>query len=261
MGAGQHQIRGRLWALGLLCCALALLGCREKDPSLRRVQEAGVLRVGLDPSWPPFEYVDPAGQLVGLDVDLARALAARLGVEAAFVPGGWEGLYGALAAGQFDVILSALPYDPWRTHEVVYSTSYWNAGPAIAAHPEALDLQGPRDLAGRTVHVEFGSEGHMQVRRLAKKIRDLEIVTHETADEALAAAAGDPAAAAVADTVSLRLFIRQGGRLRLVGEPLYDESYVIAMPHDAGTLHRAIDQALSQMRLDGTLDELIARWL
>lgn len=260
MGAGQYQVKGRLRMVALLLCALAV-GCREQDASLRRVQEAGVLRVGIDPSWPPFEYVDGEGELAGLDVDLAREVAARLGLEVAFVPGGWEGLYGALSAGQFDAILSALPYDPWRTHEVLYSTSYWNAGPVIAAHPDAPALSGPRDLAGRAVHVEFGSEGHMQVRRLVKKTPTIEIVTHETADEALAAAAADPAAAAVADAVSARLYIRRGGHLQLVGEPLYDESYAIAVPHDAAALHRAIDRALIEMRQDGTLDELIDRWL
>ena len=58
-----------------------------------------MLRVGLDPSWPPFEFVGERGQVAGLDVDLARAIGDRLGVEVAFVPSGWEGLYAALFAG------------------------------------------------------------------------------------------------------------------------------------------------------------------
>ena len=75
------------WLLVLVC--VALVGCQEKqDPYLARVREAGVLRVGLDPSWPPFEYVDGAsGEVVGLDVDLARAIGRELGIEGVSVTG------------------------------------------------------------------------------------------------------------------------------------------------------------------------------
>ena len=141
-------------AICLPLLVVCLVGCREQDPFLRRVQEAGVLRVGLDPSWPPFESVDERGEVVGLDVDLARAIGYRLGVEVALVPSGWEGLYGALFAGQFDAIISALPYDPWRTREAAYSISYFNAGPVIVTGGA---IERPGDLAGRTVHVEYGS--------------------------------------------------------------------------------------------------------
>ena len=111
--------------------------------------------------------------MVGLDVDLARAIGRELGVEVAFVVSGWEGLYGALYAGQFDAILSALPYDPWRTQEALYSISYFDAGPVIVAHAAGADsaaIEQPKDLAGRTVHVEYGAEGDVQARRLPKKM-------------------------------------------------------------------------------------------
>jgi polar amino acid transport system substrate-binding protein len=242
---------------------LCLLGCgRETDPWLSRVQQAGILRVGIDPSWPPFEYVDPqSGQVAGLDVDLARAIGRRLGVEVAFVPSGWEGLYGALFAGQFDAIISALPYDSWRTKEALYSVSYFNAGPVIVTHAWQTAVSRPRDLAGRAVHVEFGSEGDVQARRLRKKHDGLEIVPHDAADAALEALVQDAEGAAIVDAVSARLFIRDRGELQIVGDPLYDESYVVAVHPRAHSLQQAIDQALIDMRESGELDALLDRWL
>jgi ABC-type amino acid transport substrate-binding protein len=261
-----------------LCLLLVVvpLGCRKtQDPFLARVQEAGVLRVGLDPSWPPFEYVDPAsGDVVGLDVDLARAIGRELGVEVAFVVSGWEGLYGALFAGQFDVILSALPYDPWRTKEALYSISYFNAGPVLVARGDASSALPPdleakdqvRALAGHTVHVEFGAEGDVQARRLLEKGAEIEIVTHDTAAAALDALAGGASGleAALVDAVSARLYLREsanGAGLRTVCQPLYDELYVIAVHPGAASLQAAIDQALVNLRENGELDALLDRWL
>ncbi len=240
------------------------MGCRQDggDPWLARVRSAGVLRVGMDPSWPPFEYVDPeSGQVVGFDVDLARAIGRKMGVEVSFVVSGWEGLYDALYAGQFDAIISALPYDPWRTREVAYSISYFNAGPVIVVHSSERAVARPGDLRGRVVHVEFGAEGDVQARRLRKKLGQLDVVTHATATEALEALLSDPGDAAIVDAVSARLFIRRKGGLKIVGDPLYDELYVIAVHPHARSLQKAIDQALIEMRESGELDELLERWL
>jgi polar amino acid transport system substrate-binding protein len=250
-----------LFAICYLLFAISLVGCKKQDPFLQRVQQAGVLRVGLDPSWPPFEYVDERGDVAGLDVDLARAIGDELGVGVVFVPSGWEGLYDALFAGQFDAIISALPYDPWRTKEAAYSISYFNAGPVVVAHVDERAIDEPRDLAGRAVHVEFGSEGDVQARRLRKRTPDIEVVTHQTSQEALEAVVADPDSAAIVDAVTARLYIRQEGRLQVVGEPLYDESYVIAVHPHAESLQKAIDQALIEMRERGELDALLDRWL
>lgn len=241
---------------------LLLSGCRKQDASLSQVQRAGVLRIGIDPSWPPFESEDPAtGELIGFDVDLARAIGVKLGVQVSFVYSGWEGLYGALAAGQFDAILSALPYDEWRTQEVAYSLSYFNAGPVIVVPADQAGVNRERDLAGRAVHVELGSEGDVQARRLRRKVDLGEIVTHTGAQEALAALHDDPDGVAIVDAVSARLFIREQGGLRVVGEPLYDELYVVAVSAQAQSLRQAIDAALIEMRDSGELAALLERWL
>ena len=173
--------------------------------------------------------------------------------------------YGALFAGQFDAIVSALPYDRWRTKEAAYSISYFNAGPVLVVHALA-DAGGeaiarPGDLAGRTVHVEYGSEGDVQARRLRNKMPDIEIVTHGTAQDALMAVLADPTSAAIADAVTARLTVREEARLEIVGEPLYDESYVIAVHPHAKSLQEAIDRALIEMRESGELDALLDRWL
>lgn len=262
--SGPHHRRYAtrvIWGLVRLAFVLFFLaGCRKRDPFLDRVTSTGVLRVGLDPSWPPFEYVE-GDQIVGLDVDLAHAIGKELGVEVVLVPSGWEGLYGALFAGQFDAVISALPYDPWRTKEAAYSTSYFNAGPVLVVSETQADIASAKDLKGRTVHVELGSEGDVQARRLQKQTPEIAVESHSTAQDALHAAIDDPASVAIVDHVTARLFMRETPGLRVVGKPLYDESYVIAVHPQARSLQQAIDRILIDMRESGQLDQLLDRWL
>ncbi len=259
----HHRRRATRVIWGPALCSLILLllpGCQKQDPFLDRVTSAGVLRVGLDPSWPPFEYVE-GNEIVGLDVDLARAIGNELGVEIVLVPSGWEGLYGALFAGQFDAVISALPYDPWRTQEAAYSISYFNAGPVLVVSETQAGVTSTKDLKGRTVHVELGSEGDVQARRLQKQTPEIAIESHSTAQDALHATIDDPSSVAIVDHVTARLSMRETPGLRIVGKPLYDESYVIAVHPQARSLQQAIDRILVEMRESGQLDRLLDRWL
>ena len=137
---------------------------------------------------------------------------------------------------------------------------------ADSAAESAIERLG--DLSGRTVHVEYGSEGDVQARRLQARWDDLEIETHDTAEEALLAVAEQPDGAAIVDAVSARLYIRSltgeaptRTGLQIVGESLYDELYVIAVHPRAESLQTAINEALVELRESGELDALLDRWL
>jgi ABC-type amino acid transport substrate-binding protein len=106
----------------------------------------------------------------------------------------------------------------------------------------------------------------VQARRLLDQGAQIEIVTHNTAAAALDALQGAASEreVAIVDAISARLALDAsppGARLHIVGQPLYDENYVIAVHRDAASLHAAIDQALVDLRESGELDALLDRWL
>src|SRR5690348_3842448 len=109
------MIRGALLFVGALALAGVLAPAvwwgrlPRPDPAWDRIQASGVLRVGTDATYPPFESIEN-GQYVGYDMDLARALAAGLGVRAEFVNLSLDGQYDALAQDKVDVLISALPF-------------------------------------------------------------------------------------------------------------------------------------------------------
>jgi ABC-type amino acid transport substrate-binding protein len=265
----------RRWATGggvllLLLAAVALgllLRGQGDDRTLDRVQATGELRVGLDASFPPFESLDAAGNVVGFDADLARAVATRLGAEPVFVNIGFDGLYGALLADRVDVVISGLPYDPRRTQDVIYSQPYFNAGQVLVVRTDDSPSAGsgsgtpmPELLAGRTVAVEWGSQADMEARRLKQTVADLETLPQPTAQDALNALVAGEADAAIADAVSVYQFMSaNGGQVRLV-ETLTDEPYVIATRIKSRRLAQAADDALTELRESGTLDAILAKW-
>lgn len=238
---------------------ILLIACRPPSDALDWVLESGVLRVGMDASFPPFEYVDGEGNLVGFDVDLARELAARLGVEPQFVANlPYDGLYDALTAGQVDVVISALYTDPARTADFAYSTPYFDAGQVLVVPGDVEGIGGMEDLAGRTLAVEFGSAGDVEARAWSQRLADLSILPCATAAEALAKVAGGEADAALVDHLSALAWTGEG--LRVVGEPVTEEPYAVAARRQDRHLLRAVNEALEGMGADGTLDRLQERW-
>ncbi|HEY63094.1 MAG TPA: amino acid ABC transporter substrate-binding protein [Caldilineae bacterium] len=231
----------------------------RQDAHWRRIIDTGVWRVAIDPSFPPFESTGPDGELIGFDVDLARAIAVRWGVEVRFELIGFDGLLDSVWAGQVDSVISAYPLQPQYARDVGYSIPYFEAGVVLVAR-EGSGIEGIEDLRGRRVAVEWGSEGDVQARKLARRLGDLSIVPLESPDLAVGAVVDGQADAALVDGVTAALAIGRGDPLMIVGEPLSPAPYVIVTHVRAHALLAAINQALEDLKAEGVLDELRARW-
>ena len=257
--------RYRRWiALGILVLVVGAIAGRlllfRGDSALARIQQSGVWRVGMDPSFPPFENVDGTGQMQGLDVDLARAIAAHWGVKVELVSMGFDQLLDAVAAKRIDSAISGMTVVDYRTKDVSFSSPYIEAGLVLAV-PHGSAVHGTADLAGRRVAVEWGSEGDGEARTLQKLLADAppQLVLRESSDEALAAVAAGDADAAIVDAITLALY--RNADLVAVGAPLQSDPYVVVVPARSPQLLQAVNDALSALAADGTLATLKARWL
>ena len=97
-------------AAALLCGAAS---ARAQD-LLDTVKQAGVLKIAVEGTYPPFTYRGPGGALEGFDIDVAKALAAKLGVKPEFVITEWGGILAGLQAGKYDVIINQVTITPER---------------------------------------------------------------------------------------------------------------------------------------------------
>jgi ABC-type amino acid transport substrate-binding protein len=260
--------------LGLVVCIILLVpglsACGRTDDTWDRVLETGVLRVGMDASFLPFESIATDGTLVGFEVDLARELGQRMGVETQFVPNlPYDGLYDALAVNRVDVVISALVVNPARMADFAYSASYFDAGQVLVVREGESSIEEITDgstelaevLGGCTLAVEFGTQGDMEARKWARRLPDLTIAPYQTAAEALAAVTAGEADAALVDHVSALAVVGEGSGLVIAGEPVVGEPYAVAVRKESQHLLRAINEALAEMEADGTMETLVEQWM
>lgn len=239
---------------------LALMpGEQGKDETWERIQDEGLIRVAMDASYPPFEFIDEGGEVVGYDVDLAWELAGRFGVDVEFVIISFDGLYDALRVGRVDLIISALPFDSRLTEDVVYSHSYFNAGQVLVVRQTESGIVGVEDLPGKRVGVEWGSMGDVEARQLLRRM-EFDLLPYAAPEEALAALDGGELDAAITDVVSTYQFSREQGGISIVGPPVTEDPYVMATRPKSFVVQERVNEAILELSASGFLDELRLRW-
>jgi polar amino acid transport system substrate-binding protein len=238
--------------------ALFVTGCTSSTQAWQRIQSTGTLRVGLDPTYPPFETADD-GELRGIDVDLARALGRELDLDVEFVYFGYDGLYDALVSEQADVLISALVIRSDQTRDFAYSEPYFNAGQLLAVSRQNADIGAMEDLTGRTLAVELGAQGHVIATEWERQLPDLAIEPYQTPDEALEAVARGQTDAALVDAISARLYLAQNDSLRLLNPPVTVEPFVMVVRKDDERLLQELDAALGTLEDNGQLQSIIER--
>lgn len=247
------------WILGALLPVIAF----PRTPAPPTAWDAfprGEIRVGVDASHAPFAaYVNDA--LVGIDIDLANALAAQIGLPVRFVPLGYDGLYDALYADQIDVLIAAVPRDPVRTNRVLYTPSYFEAGIALVTARSSTVSQ-MSDVSGRRLAYEFGSSAHSEVDIWARRILPFTRMPYQYAAYALDAVRLGQADAALVDTITLHQYLDDHPEWDAhTPRIILSVPYVIALRIDRPSQAVMVTAALEELRSSGALDTLIARWL
>lgn len=243
----------------LLLLLFLLVGCRQEAESWARIQTEGVLHIGIDPTYPPFATAN--GQEVwGLEIDLSRAIAQQLSLEVEFHYFGYDGLYDALATEQVDVLISALVIQPEKTREFSYSQTYFNAGQILIV-PQDSAIHQLSDLAGKTVAVELGADGHLQAMMLQQEMTTLSVLPFNTAEEALQKVSAGTTDAAIVDMVGGRFYLQTAPTLAWRMPPLSNEPYAAVVRVEDKILLEKINRALTELENAGTLSIIICNWL
>ena len=217
--------------------------------------------IGTDASYPPFESIEAGGDIVGFDIDIAKALCAEMKAECTFVNQDWDGIIPALIAKKFDAIVSSMSITDERKQQVDFTDKYYNTPPAIvvpkdstitAATAEALSgkIMGAQSS---TTHANY-AEAHM---------KDAELKLYPTADEYKLDIANGRVDAVIDDVVVLSEWLKtaDGACCKLLGtlpvDPVINGSGAgIAVRKGDDALREKLNAAIAAIRASGKYKEI-----
>lgn len=247
---------------------IAGAGCKKEaeEPALEpkiappAIAKAGVLRAGVDLDYPPFAgTVD--GETVGIDVDVAAAIAERLGLELELVDVKPEGLGAALAEGDVDIALAAVPIADAVVSDVAVAGSYLVDGPAIfsmVTTASAEPTPTAASLGGRRVGVQTGTLGYW---RLQDDYGSGFATEFETLEQAFAALAAGEIDVVVCDAVVGGYLGRDFPDVRLRGQYGTAAPLGVTVAPEATELEQAVRETLDALAAEGVLDTIRRKWV
>ena len=248
-------------------CLSALAGCAQEKPQatdmggdlLAAIQAKGEITVALEGTWAPWGYHDGQGQLVGYDVEVAQAIAEKLGVEVNFVEGEWNSLLAGLASGRYDIIVNSVDIDEDRQEKYDFSIPYAYNRTAVIVREDDDSIQSMEDLDGKKTANTLDStyaavaKGYgAEVTGVDDFIQTIELLTTGRIDATLNA------------EVSYYDYMAQHPDAGVKIACLDPEATQAAIPmrkgEETAALREAIDKALAELAEEGVLTELSVKY-
>lgn len=228
--------------------------------SLEKVKKAGVLKVGLEDSFPPMEFRDSKNVLQGFDVDMANAIGEKLGVKTEFVCTEFNGIVLALKSGKFDVIISGLSISEDRKKEIDFSEPYIENSQIVVTKTGNDAIKTSKDLTGKTIGVGLGTTSEKVAEGLTglKEVKKYDKTTEELQDLLI----GRIDAVIVDEPVG-RYYISaddQKGKYTVLSEKLTSEPMGIGFRKGDKELEEAVQKAVNDLKKDGTMSKISTKW-
>jgi His/Glu/Gln/Arg/opine family amino acid ABC transporter permease subunit len=252
--------RKNVWRL--LCCVWSLLLALvlpARASSLDDIRQRGVLVIGTDATYPPFEFM-VGDQFAGFDIDLGNEIARELGVTTRWENIAWDGIFAALQTRRFDLVISDVVITDRRKKELAFSRPYFLSGQTIVRRRGDERIRSYQDLPGKLVTVQQETTGQYAVERLGlpkERIRKF-----ETMQDALLEVANRRGDAAVGDLPAVREMIRKGyPELEIVGGIFVHENYGVVLRRGEPELLVAVNAALTRIMADGRYARIYERWM
>lgn len=221
----------------------------------------GTLTVGSDTAFPPFESIEN-GEAVGFDIDLVKEVAERVGdLEVEVQSAAFDTIFTSLAARKFDVVISAVTIKEDRKETVDFTDPYFSADQSVSVREDdAESISGVDDLEGKTVGVQAATTGEDCAKTLKTDGKLEDVRAYDTAPDAFTDLAASRVDAVIVDLPTAQQIVDQRTGVRVVEAIRTQEEYGIAVAKDNPNLRVAINDALKEIRDDGTYTRLFVKW-
>ncbi len=237
----------------VLAMAMQLVSCDNKaDSTWSRVKDSGTFTFACSGGYPPFNYIsEEDGTLTGFDVEIANALAEKMGVKAEGITTVWDGILGGLTGKRFDCIIGSMAITESRLKEVNFTNPYYYDGAQFFA-TTSLGLNSLEDLVDGKVGVVTGTTFKEEL----EKYENIDEVLQFESDIENFIAAGDGRTHGLVTSRFVGLQAPKEYDLKPTGPVLYPEDIAIAVRKDDKELLDELNKALAAIIEDGTYERI-----
>lgn len=230
--------------VAVLAVAFCFAGC-DND---------GKLTMATNAEFPPFEYLEN-GEVVGADIEIAQAIAEKLGMELEIANIDFDAALTGAATGKYDMAVAGITANDDRRKNMNFSDDYYTASQAIIVLADS-DIAKADDLKGKKISCQEGTTGEQFL--LDGKY---EIQSYKTGSEAISALTSNKCDAVVIDdAVARALSSKQNGATKVLDEALTQEAYAIALKKGNDELTEKINKALAELKEEGKLAEIFKKY-
>ena len=274
INVGEKAMKKRILTIGFIGCLVAtlLLGCaaktgedtksnKEKKKDLTKYEqilEEGVLTVGTEGTYQPFSYYDEENNLTGYDVEVAKAIAKKMGVQVEFEEIAWDGLLGFLDNGTVDLILNQVGVTEERNAKYDFSEPYVYSYPALITLEDNDKIHSWESARGCEASLNVSSNYADIAARY-----DMTITTSDTFSKDIELLIAGRTECLINSTMAFSNFVNKKPDTPIQIADILDKPDTVAIPVTKGNedLLEAVNQAIFELQEDGTLTELSEEFL
>lgn len=251
----------------LLCLLMAyvlanttlLTGCAKSssnsDDLLAQIQAKNKIVFAMEGQWAPWTYHDETGELVGYDTEVGKAIAEKLGVEAEFVEGEWDGLFAGLDTGRYDAIINGVEITDERKEKYDFTTPYAYIHTALVVSKDNTDIQGFEALNGKKTSNSLGSTYADLAQKYGASVENV-----DTLSETIDMVTSGRVDATLNAELSFYDYLKEHPDANIKIVALTDDASLVSIPlrknESTAALKEAIDAAIEELANDGTLAAL-----
>lgn len=232
-----------------------------EERSLEAIKEKGVFVVGLDDTFAPMGFRDDGGEIVGFDIDLAKEVVKRMGVEIELKPINWDSKMMELNGKNIDVIWNGLSITEDRKKELLFSDAYLDNKQIIIVKSDS-DIQTKADLADKVIGLQTGSSAETALNADAETAASIkEVSDYPENTTVLMELEAGRLDAAVMDEITGRYYIsKKPDQFKVLEEDFGRESYGIGFRLEDKSLVDEVNRIMREMKEDGTAAEISIKW-
>ena len=269
--------RSFLAAAGLTAAALALTACGGSASSTASstassaasseaastsaaaeltTVEAGKLTMATNATFPPYEMTTDSGEIEGIDVDTAKAIAEKLGLELQIDDMDFDAALLSVQQGKADIVMAGVTVTDERKAVMDFSDSYATGIQSIIV-PNGSDIASPDDLAGKTIGTQRGTTGYIYC---SDDFGDDAVVAYDDGLTAVQALKNGQVDAVVIDNAPATEYVAANPGLVILDTSYAEEDYAIGMAKGSA-LEDAVNAALEELKADGTLQSIVDKYI